>query len=59
MIQIDLEALKARFYNIGKGLTVLTPDDSILLKSLDYWQRNEVLEHHKAGADDMQAEMLK
>lgn len=59
MIQIDLDALKARFYNIGKGLTVLTQDDSILLKSLDYWQRNEVLEHHKAGADDLQSEMMK
>ena len=58
MVHVDLETLKNRYYNIGNGKTMLTTSDVEQLKALDAWQRNEVLEQHQAGVDDLLAEMM-
>lgn len=49
MIQVDLDAMKARFYNAGKGTHNLSQDDINLFLSLDSWQRKELYDAMEQG----------
>lgn len=49
MIQVDLDALKVRFYNAGKGTHNLSKDDINLFLSLDRWQRKELNDAMEQG----------
>ena len=52
MVHVDLEVLKKKWYTIGNTDRQWTNDEFIELKTLDNWQRNEVLKAHAKGVND-------
>lgn len=55
MIQVDLEALKARFYNYGKGRNPISTEDAAIYASLDQWQRKELVNAMVKGTKEVAA----
>jgi uncharacterized tellurite resistance protein B-like protein len=51
MVQVDLDALKVRFYNAGKTGYNLTQEDINIYTSLDQWQRQELLNAMQEGKE--------
>lgn len=55
MVHADfLEELKTRFYQYGLGTVPMSQEDAKIFQSLDQWQRLEVLNSMKKGADDLE-----
>lgn len=52
MIHVELDSIKQKWYEIGNTDRQWTDREYAELKSLDKWQRNEVLKAHKKGVDD-------
>ena len=52
MVHVELDAIKQKWYEIGNSDRQWTDSEYAELKSLDNWQRNEVLKAHQKGVND-------
>lgn len=52
MIQVDMNALREKFYSIGQAGGSIKGDDKVLMDSLDGWQRTELLNAFNKGKQD-------
>jgi hypothetical protein len=52
MVHVDLEAMKKYWYNVGYRDIQWSDEEYQKLKSLDNYQREQVLEANKKGIND-------
>lgn len=52
MIQVDMQELRQKFYNLGKNNQDIKGDNAELYKSLDAWQRIELMDSFNKGQQD-------
>lgn len=52
MVQVDMDELRAKWYQMGLDGTAIKGDDAVLFNSLDQWQKQELRnEYLKAAAE--------
>lgn len=52
MIHVDMDALRAKWYQMGLAGQAVSGDDKVLYNSLDQWQKQELRnEYLKAAAE--------
>lgn len=44
MVQLDLDELRAKWYDMGKFAKVISESDHELFNSLDLWQKKELVD---------------
>lgn len=49
MIQVDLNSLKEKWYQLGLAGTEIKGDNAVLFKSLDAWQKKELINSYESG----------
>jgi hypothetical protein len=54
MVQVDLEMLKVRWYELGTNNRPVDNDNRLLFNSLDTWQRKELEDAYTKGRHDHQ-----
>lgn len=52
MIQVDMSELCQKFYNLGKDKQEIIGDNAEMYKSLDAWQRIELMDAYNRGKQD-------
>lgn len=52
MVQVDMDAMRAKWYQMGLDGTAIKGDYAVLFNSLDQWQKQELRnEYLKAAAE--------
>ena len=54
MVHVDLEELRAKWYDMGKFAKVISASDHELFKSLDLWQKKELVDAFVKGNKEFQ-----
>lgn len=53
MIQTDMDVLREQFYNLGKEGKAITGNAAEVFKTLDAWQRIEVINSYNEGKENV------
>jgi hypothetical protein len=53
MIHVDMDALRAKWYQMGLAGKAITGDDKVLYNSLDQWQKQELRNEYLKAAGEV------
>ncbi len=53
MIHVDMDALRAKWYQMGLAGQAITGDDKVLYNSLDQWQKQELRNEYLKAAGEV------
>lgn len=53
MIHVDMDALRAKWYQMGLAGQSITGDDKVLYNSLDQWQKQELRNEYLKAAGEV------
>ncbi|EBS4516644.1 hypothetical protein DQT32_04445 [Salmonella enterica subsp. enterica serovar Braenderup] len=53
MIHVDMDALRAKWYQMGLAGQAVTGDDKVLYNSLDQWQKQELRNEYLKAAGEV------
>lgn len=53
MIHVDMDALRAKWYQMGLAGQAVSGDDKVLYNSLDQWQKQELRNEYLKAAGEV------